>query len=315
MIRTQDSERSGNLGRERMNPLEIAGIGEVLWDVFPDGELFGGAPANFACHCRALGARSYVIGCIGDDARGERAVEFLRSHDVDTSALAVSDVYETGTVVVTLDAAGKPSYEIKEGVAWDHLPYSDNLDAITRESDAVCFGTLGQRHATSRETIRKFLAATPSHCLRVYDINLRQSYFTEDTIRASLDLANALKLNDEELQVIAPMHDLEGSDETIIHSLLESYELELVALTRGTRGSLIVTQDAMSDAAGVEVAIADTVGAGDAFTAAMITGYLNNWSLDKTNQFANRVAAYVCSQFGAVPELPETLRSFAASPP
>jgi fructokinase len=293
-----------------MNSLEIAGIGEVLWDVFPEGEQFGGAPANFACHCRALGAQSYVISCVGDDARGERAVEFLQNHGVDTSALAVSDCYETGTVVVTLDSAGQPSYAIKEGVAWDHLPYSDNLDAIARELDAVCFGTLGQRDATSRETIQRFLAATPSRCLRVYDVNLRQSYRTEDVIRGSLTLANVLKLNDEELQVIAPMHDLEGSDETIIRSLLELYGLKLVALTRGSRGSLIITPDAVSEVAGVEVSIADTVGAGDAFTAAMVTGYLNSWSLEKTNLFANRVAAFVCSKIGAVPELPETVRSF-----
>ena len=298
-----------------MNSLEIAGIGEVLWDVFPEGEQFGGAPANFACHCRALGAQSYVISCVGDDARGERAVEFLQNHGVDTSALAVSDCYETGTVVVTLDSAGQPSYAIKEGVAWDHLPYSDNLDAIARELDAVCFGTLGQRDATSRETIQRFLAATPSRCLRVYDVNLRQSYWTEDVIRGSLTLANVLKLNDEELQVIAPMHDLEGSDETIIRSLLELYGLKLVALTRGSRGSLIITPDAVSEVAGVEVSIADTVGAGDAFTAAMVTGCLNSWSLEKTNQFANRVAAFVCSKIGAVPELPETVRRFAASPP
>jgi fructokinase len=298
-----------------MNSLEIAGIGEVLWDVFPDGEQFGGAPANFACHCRALGAQSYVISCVGDDARGERAVEFLQNHGVDTSALAVSDCYETGTVVVTLDSAGQPSYAIKEGVAWDHLPYSDNLDSIERELDAVCFGTLGQRHATSRETIQKFLSVTPSRCLRIYDVNLRQSYWTEDVIRGSLTLANVLKLNDEELQVIAPMHDLEGSDETIIRSLLELYGLKLVALTRGSRGSLIITPDAVSEVAGVEVSIADTVGAGDAFTAAMVTGYLNSWSLEKTNLFANRVAAFVCSKIGAVPELPETVRRFAASPP
>jgi fructokinase len=299
---------------EQLKTLEIAGIGEVLWDVFPDGELFGGAPANFACHCRALGARAYVISCVGDDARGERAVEFLQNHDVDTSALEVSDSYETGAVVVTLDSAGRPSYEIKEGVAWDHLPYSENLDSIAKVLDAVCFGTLGQRHATSRETIQKFLAATPSHCLSVYDINLRQSYFTEDLIRASMTMANVLKLNDEELQIIAPMHDLEGSDETIIRSLLEIYELELVALTRGSRGSLIITPDDVSDVAGVDVTVADTVGAGDAFTAAMVTGYLNDWSLDRINQFANRVAAFVCSKIGAVPELPETVRRFEASP-
>jgi fructokinase len=293
-----------------MNTHKIAGIGEVLWDVFPDGEQFGGAPANFACHCRALGARSYVISCIGNDARGDRAVEFLRNHGVGTSALAVSNSYETGTVIVTLDAAGQPSYEIREGVAWDQLPYSENLEAIASELDAVCFGTLGQRSATSRKTIQKFLAVTRSNCLRVYDVNLRQSYWTEDVIRASLDLANVVKLNDEELQIVAPMHHLEGSVEAIIRSLLELYELKLIALTRGSRGSLIITPDAVSDVAGIEVAIADTVGAGDAFTAAMITGYLNDWSLEKTNQFANRVAAFVCSKIGAVPELPEAVRSF-----
>jgi fructokinase len=292
----------------QLNRFKIAGIGEVLWDVFPDGEQFGGAPANFACHCRALGARSYVISCIGDDARGEQAVEFLQNHDVDTSALAVSDIYETGTVVVTLDEAGQPTYEIKEGVAWDHLLYSNTLDSIARDLDAVCFGTLGQRATTSRETIQGFLAATQPRCLRVYDVNLRQSFFNEDVIRASLTVANALKLNDEELQVIAPMHHLEGTDETNTRSLLELYELELIALTRGSRGSLVITPDTVSDVPGVDATIANTVGAGDAFTAAIITGYLSGWSLDKTNRFANRVAAFVCSKIGAVPELPEAVR-------
>jgi fructokinase len=296
-----------------MKGFETAGIGEVLWDVFPDGELFGGAPANFACHCRALGAHSYVISCRGDDARGRRAVEFLQNHDVDTSALAISEAYETGSGVVTLDAAGKPSYEIKEGVAWDHLPYSDNLEATARELDAVCFGTLGQRAITSRETIQRFLAATPSHCLRVYDINLRQSYWTEDVIRASMTMANVVKLNDEELEVIAPMLDLEGSEETIVRSLLHLYGLELIALTRGSRGSLLMTPDGLNDVAGVDVVVADTVGAGDAFTAAMIAGYLKNWSLDQISHFANQVAAYVCSQPGAVPVLLESLKRSAPS--
>jgi fructokinase len=291
-----------------MNQFKIAGLGEVLWDAFPDGEKFGGAPANFTCHCGMLGATAYVVSAIGNDMRGELAAEFLNQQGVNTSGLAVLDDHETGVVIVTLDANGQPSYEIKEGVAWDHIPWSDTLEGIAQSLDAVCFGSLCQRDPNSRETITRFLSATPRGCLRVFDINLRQSFYNDDVIRESLERADVLKLNDDELPVVASLYEIEGSDEETLKALLKLCGLKLAALTRGERGSLMVMPDAVSDLPGIEVDIVDTVGAGDAFTAAMITGHLNGASLADINTSANRVAASVCSHPGAVPKTIDELR-------
>lgn len=296
-----------------MSQFKVAGIGEVLWDVFPDGEKFGGAPGNFSCHCSSLGAHAYVISCVGNDARGEMAAEFLSDHGVDVSALAVSDDHETGVVLVTLDSDGQPSYEIKEGVAWDHLPHTGKLDAIADSLDAVCFGSLAQRNPASRETIGKFLAATPSRCLRVFDINLREPFFSEEVVRESLTMANVLKLNDDELRFVASMYHLEGPGEVIVQALLDVCGLRLVALTRGSKGSLMATPRAISDVPGLKITVADTVGAGDAFAAAMVIGFMNRWPINEINEHASRVAAFVCSKTGAVPELPEALCSHATS--
>ncbi len=296
-----------------MSQFKVAGIGEVLWDVFPDGEKFGGAPGNFSCHCRSLGAHAYVISCVGNDARGEMAADFLSNQGVDVSALAVSDDHETGVVLVTLDSDGRPSYEIKEDVAWDHLPNAGELNSIARSLDAVCFGSLAQRNPASCETIRKFLTATPSQCLRVFDVNLRQPFCSEGVVRESLTMANVLKLNDDELRFVASMYHLEGPDEVIVQALLDVCGLKLVALTRGSRESLMAAPGAISDIPGLKITVADTVGAGDAFTAAMIIGFMDHWSLHEINEHAGRVAAFVCSQAGAVPDLPEALRSHTAS--
>ena len=282
----------------------IAGVGEVLWDAFPAGEKFGGAPANFACHCRSLGADACVISCIGNDARGEKARAFLDNHGVDTSGLAVSEVHETGVVLVTLDAAGKPDYEIKAGVAWDAIPWTDDMAAVAPKLDAVCFGSLGQRNAVSRATIQKCLAAVPSDCLRVFDINLRQSFYSSEIIRSSLQAANALKLNDEELPVVASMLGITGTDAAQLGALIERYDLLLAVLTRGGEGALMMTPAESSFAVPPAADVINTVGAGDAFTAAMVMGFLAGRPLDEINRHANVVAAYVCTQPGAVPVLP-----------
>ena len=286
---------------------KVCGIGEVLWDAFPDGEKFGGAPANFTCHCHSLGARTYVASCIGTDQRGVEARAFLDNHGVDTSCLADSEAHETGVVIVALDDQGKPTYEIKEGVAWDNIPWTEEISALAPQLDAVCFGSLSQRNDVSRDTIRRFLAATRADCLRVFDINIRQTFYTDEVIRSSLEVATVLKLNDEELPIVARMIGAEGPDEDIVRAVITAFDLKLVALTCGEQGALMVTPEASSFAAPAVTDVVSTVGAGDSFTAAMIMGFLNGEPLDQINQQANTLAAFVCTQAGAVPELPESL--------
>ncbi len=286
---------------------KVCGLGEVLWDAFPDGEKFGGAPANFTCHCHSLGARAYVVSCIGRDQRGAKAREFLDNHGVDTSCLAESEAYETGVVIVALDDAGKPEYEIKEAVAWDNIPWTEEISTLAPQLDAVCFGSLSQRNDVSRDTIRKFLAATRPDCLRVFDINIRQHFHNDEIIRSSLESANVLKLNDDELPIVAELIGAEGEDEEIVGAVIREFDLKLVALTCGPQGALMVTPEESSSAAPAVTDVISTVGAGDAFTAAMIMGFLSNMPLDEMNKEANRLAALVCTQHGAVPELPASL--------
>ncbi|MDP6044353.1 MAG: carbohydrate kinase [Phycisphaerae bacterium] len=286
---------------------KICGVGEVLWDAFPEGEKFGGAPANFTCHCHSLGAETYVVSCIGKDQRGEMAREFLDNHGVNTSCLADSETCETGVVIVTLDDQGKPDYEIKEGVAWDNIPLTDEMIALAPQLDAVCFGSLSQRNDISRDTITKFLAATRPDCLRVFDINIRQHFYNDEIIRSSLQTANVLKLNDEELPIVAQLIGAEGTDEEIVAAIIKEFDLKLVALTCGEKGALMVTPGESSFAAPEPTDVINTVGAGDSFTGAMIMGFLNDKPLDQINREANRLAAYVCTQHGAVPPLPVSL--------
>src|SRR6266850_3146345 len=196
----------------------VVGLGEILWDVFPDGPKFGGAPANFACTTAELAANRmdvYIVGAVGNDALGKKAIELLRSHGVNTTCVA-QVAHPTGQVNVTLDNAGKPTFEIAENTAWDNLPWSDELSQLAARADAVCFGTLAQRSPTSRETIRRFVQSTRPSCLRILDINLRPPFWTEAIVRESLELANVLKLNDTELPVLADMMNLRGTHDEFL---------------------------------------------------------------------------------------------------
>jgi fructokinase len=286
----------------------ITALGEVLWDVFPEGPRFGGAPANVACHAAALGADASLVSCVGKDELGEQALESLRRHDVSTQCIAVSPKHPTGRVQVELDAAGKPTFTIGQDVAWDHLEWSEATERLAARSDAVCFGTLGQREGDSRRVIQRFLATAPAKVFRVLDINLRPPFTAEPVIRQSLESANVLKLSDDELPLVAAACDVAGSEAEIIAALAVRYELRVIALTRGQRGATLICGPDRSDCDGVAVDVRDTVGAGDAFTAAMILSLLRGDPLDAMNQRACRVAAYVCSQSGATPPLPAELR-------
>jgi fructokinase len=216
--------------------------------------------------------------------------------------------YPTGTVQVELDDAGKPRFTIGENVAWDHLQWSDETGRLAAQCDAVCFGTLGQRSADSRGVIRRFLAATPENALRILDVNLRQPFYDDTVIQQSLELANVFKLSDDELGIVASACGIAGSEDEVLSTLRRRYELRLIALTRGGQGSTLISESERSDCEGVSVAVMDTVGAGDAFTATMTVGLLAGQPLDAINRRANEVAAYVCSQSGATPPLPDELR-------
>ncbi len=282
----------------------IVGLGEVLWDVFPDGPRFGGAPANYACHAATLGARACMASAVGRDDLGERALQALRDKQVDTRAVTQCDA-PTGAVHVTLDDEGKATYTFVDNTAWDQLAWSNELEALASQADAVCFGTLGQRDPLSRKTIQRFVGATQTSCLRIFDINLRPPFVDHDAILESLQLANVLKLNDEELPFIAKLLEIDGDDESVMRDLAQRFKLHLVALTRGDQGALLVRSDQTSDHPGVQTTVADTVGAGDSFPAALTLGLLARDDLDAINDHASRVAAYVCSQSGATPALPE----------
>jgi fructokinase len=286
---------------------KIAGLGEVLWDAFPEGEKFGGAPANFTCHCHSLGAETYVISCVGNDERGSKARAFLDNRGVNTSGLTTSDEHETGVVLVTLDANGRPDYEIKEGVAWDYVPWTGEMTSFVPQLDAICFGSLCQRNGTTRETVKKCLAATKPECLCVFDINIRQSFYSTEIINSSLEASNVLKLNDEELPVVASMLGVSGSNEELLGVIIEKYELELAILTCGPQGALMMTPEDSSFAVPPDEPVVSTVGAGDSFTAATIMGFLKGRPLANINKHANELATYVCTQHGAVPVLPAEL--------
>lgn len=287
----------------------IVGIGEILWDVFPDGPRFGGAPANFACSCAALAkktAQISMVSGVGNDPLASKALNCLQAFEVDTSAVQVNS-HVTGQVNVDLDSTGVATYRFAEDTAWDHLHWNDGLSQLAGQCDAVCFGSLGQRSQISRKVIQQFVASSRPSALRIFDINLRDPYHTEEVIAESLALANVFKLNDDELQRMAELSGLGGSEIEVMAQLADKYQLRFVALTRGPTGAVIWSQDGVSDQPGQAVQVVDTVGAGDSFTAAMTLGLLHGNNLQTVNQNAIATASYVCSQPGATMQLPDAL--------
>lgn len=282
----------------------------MLWDVFPDGEHFGGAPANVAVHAAGVGAAAGMISAVGRDARGDEALRRLAAFGVDCSAVARLEGHPTGVVRVRIDAAGLPSYDIARGSAWDFIPWTAPVERAAQRADAICFGTLAQRLPESRATIRRAVAATREAAWRLFDVNLRQAYYDAEVVTSSLDLANAVKLNEEELPVVARLCGLETvTPVEQLRELCGRFGLRLAALTRGACGSLLVSAQGVWEAPAPRTEIVDTVGAGDAFTAALLVGILAGRSLDDVNAHANAVAAYVCSQAGATPPIPDALRN------
>lgn len=287
----------------------VVGAGETLWDVFPDGDHFGGAPANVALHAAALGAEAWLVSAVGRDGRGDAALARLDAAGVERSTVAQLADHPTGVVRVSLDIAGHPVYEIAAESAWDCVPWSAAVQQAAERADAIAFGSLAQRGPISRATIRRAVATTRDSSWRLFDVNLRQAYYDAGVLTTSLELANAVKLNDEELPVVARLCGVRAAAPADqLRALCDRFGLKLAALTRGACGALLVTSDEACESAAPPTVVADTVGAGDAFTAALLIGVLAGRSLDEVSRRANAVASYVCSQPGATPPIPESLR-------
>jgi fructokinase len=280
----------------------VVGIGELLWDVFPEGKKLGGAPLNFTYHCVQLGAQGQAVSALGADADGEEIRRILESKNLPDTYVQADPDHPTGRVNVTLEA-GKPSYEICRDVAWDHIRLEENLRVLATRADAVGFGSLAQRSPLSRATIHAFLEAMRPEALRIFDVNLRQNFFSKEILTASLQRANVLKLSDEELPTLANDFGLTGDPIDQLHALRQMFDLRLVAFTRGGEGSVLVTAEETSDHPGLPTTVQDTVGAGDSFTATLCIGLLKKRALGEINQKASQVAAFVCSQAGATPLL------------
>lgn len=291
-----------------MRSFIIAGIGEILWDVLYDSEELGGAPINFAYHAGALGATSYPVSTIGDDHRGNKAMQELQRRGVNCDHITVLPTGITGFVQATVDDKGVASYEFPDNVAWDSIMLAEHTLSLAPTLDAVCFGSLAQRSAVSRDAIYGFLARTGPQTLKVFDLNLRQHFYTPEIIRSSLAYADVLKLNDDELQIMKEIEQLPDDDLAAIQMLIARHNLQLGVLTRGSSGSLLVSPSTLSNHRGHPSTIVDTIGAGDSFTAATVIGLLRGLPLDDINERANAVAAHVCSQKGAMPPLPERFR-------
>ncbi len=287
----------------------IIGLGEALWDVLPEGKKLGGAPANFAYHAgQFLGMDNTIaVSALGEDKLADETEEAIKEHSLNYLMPRVP--YPTGTVQVTLTGDGIPTYDIKENVAWDNIPFTDEMKEIAKNARAVCFGSLAQRNVVSRENIHKFLDATPEDCVKIFDINLRQQFYTKEIIQESLKRCNILKINDEELVLIGRMFGYPGLDiENKCWLILGKYNLDMLVLTCGTNGSYVFTPGQMSFQETPKVEVADTVGAGDSFTGSFVGSILNGKPVPEAHKTAVQVSAFVCTQNGAMPIVPDRLK-------
>jgi fructokinase len=281
---------------------KVVGLGEVLWDLFPGRACLGGAPANFAYITTLMGDRGIVASRVGQDSRGLEALRRLEELGLDIDHVQTDCEHATGTVNVHVDGNGQPRFEIAEPVAWDHLQWTPDWQRLAETADAVCFGSLAQRSAKSGDTIQSFVKATRGRTLKVFDVNLRQSFYSGEVLADSMKLANVVKLNNDELPKIMGLSCMPHKDElSSARRLIEKYDLDLVCLTRGGMGSLLVSAEKSSEHPGFKVHVADTVGSGDAFTAGLVHEYLHGASLDLMNEVANLVGAWVASEVGAMP--------------
>ena len=287
----------------------VVGLGEALWDCLPEGKKLGGAPANFAYHAgQFLGQENTLaVSALGEDSLADETEASLKEHGLNYLMPRVP--YPTGTVHVTLSGDGIPTYDIKENVAWDNIPFTPEIEEVARNCKAVCFGSLAQRNVVSRENIHRFLDATPADCMKIFDINLRQQFYTKEVIQASLRRCNVLKINDEELVLIGRMFGYPGLDiENKCWLILGKYNLDMLVLTCGTNGSYVFTPGQISFQETPKVEVADTVGAGDSFTGSFCAAILEGKPVAEAHKRAVQVSAFVCTQNGAMPVIPEEMK-------
>lgn len=285
----------------------IVGLGEALWDCLPEGRKIGGAPANFAYHSSQFGNEAWAVSAVGNDALGEETVAVLKEKGLNLIMPKVD--FPTGTVEVTLDEQGVATYDIREGSAWDNVPFTPEMEALAKRCDAVCFGSLAQRSEVTKETIYRFLNAVPSDCLRIFDINLRQHFYSKEIIQESLRRCNILKINDEELVLIGRMFGYPGLDiENKCWLIMGKYNLDMLVLTCGVNGSYVFSKGAMSFLETPKVEVADTVGAGDSFTGSFVASILGGMTIPEAHRVGVTVSAFVCTQNGAMPVIPKELK-------
>ena len=287
----------------------VVGMGEALWDMLPEGRKIGGAPANFAYHVSQFGLDSRVVSAVGDDELGNEILANFAEKKLECQIEKVP--YPTGTVQVELDEKGVPRYDIKEGVAWDNIPFTTSLQELAKKTDAVCFGSLAQRNSVSRETINRFIDEMPQeeHVLKIFDINLRQHFYSKELIEESIKKCNILKINDEELAIVSQMFgfaDIDFKEQCKL--LLTKYNLKMLILTCGVDGSYVFAPGEMSFLETPKVKVADTVGAGDSFTGAFVAAILKGLEMKEAHRLAVNVSAFVCTQNGAMPELPAEIK-------
>ncbi len=294
-------------------PIIVAGIGEVLWDIVGEQETLGGAPVNFAFNAAQLGASAYAISAVGDDERGNRAIKLLQNKSINVDYIQTTR-QETGYVLADTDDKGVASYQFPDNIAWDNLTVNSAICKLIKKLDVICFGSLAQRSKSTRETIYHYLALASNaqeknqgtiQTLKVFDLNIRQNFYSKAIIERSLQFANILKLNDDELVLMQHLFSLKGTQAEQLKQLLNNYNLSLVALTRGQKGSVLVTDDEKSEHTGFPCQVVDTIGAGDAFTAAVVLGWLKGLSLAQINHQANYLASTVCQRAGAMNDIPK----------
>jgi fructokinase len=298
-------------------PHLILGIGELLWDILPGEALLGGAPANFAVMAGRLGNHAAILSRIGRDELGRQAIDRLDPMPVDTSTIEVDAAHQTGRVTVSF-AGQEPIYTIHQPAAWDFFELSEEWVRMAERADALCFGSLAQRSVKSRQTIQTLVAEASASCIRVFDVNLRAPFYSGEVVEESLELATVMKMNEDEAPLVLRLLGIveQPAKDSLLWSaerLLEEFpELQMIAITRGERGSLLVTRAEWNDHPGFPVKVADAIGAGDAFTAAMIHYMLRGAELATLNEAGNRWGSWVASQAGGMPALPDAVRDAMA---
>ncbi len=295
----------------------MVGLGEVLWDILPTGRVLGGAPANFAYMVNVLGDQGIVASRIGNDDLGREACQIMRQLGLNSSYLQKDDHHETGTATVTIDGTGQPNFTIKEPASWDFLQWTPDWEELSARAEVICFGSLAQRSPTSARTIDRFLQHANPKTIRIFDVNLRQSFYNKDVLRKSFEYADIVKLNEHELIQVSSLFELGvGNAEIIAQRLLQNCDLKLVCVTRADRGSLLVSREQTVEHGGFQVKVADAVGAGDAFTACLAHHYVRGNPLPQISEAANRFASWVATQRGATPPItPDQLQKILTEVP